>query len=433
MRHTFDYSRFNPATVMVVMMFLGYSVNFMDRQIVSVLVEPLKAELDLSDGQIGLLTGLSFAIFYSLMSLPIAALADRYSRKRIIVFSMAFWSVMTGLFGLAQSYSGLFLTRMAVGAGEAAFAPAAYSMIADYFPASRRGTAMAFGSIGAMVGTALGLVVGGYVAEHAGWRQAMFVAAIPGTVIAAAFGMFVREPMRGSCAGVAAAPQRHSFLAFRRNSPYVLLVSAASVGMFVLFACVHWFPAYLIRSHQMSQSSVGTILGVVLGGAGVASFLIGGYATDLCSRRDVRWGAWIPALGALAGLPLLAAALCVSGRSATLTLFGLGYFAIMLMNAPIIATIPSLVGAGVRARAIAVFMVMTTLAVGCGPTVAGFLSEIYRPEAGPDSLRFALMTLTPVLVIAPVLLFFAAPRFVGSCPVPAVESPVAVGNLEPRM
>jgi len=398
------------------MMFLAYAVSFMDRQIVSVLVEPMKAELQLSDGQVGVLTGLSFALFYCVMSLPIAALSDRFSRKRIIVIAMAFWSVMTALFGLADSYTELFLARMGVGIGEAAFAPAAFSMIADHVPAERRSAAIGLAAAGSTAGTMLGLMMGGYVTQQADWRTAMLVASLPGILLAIAFGLIVREPERGS-SGASAMPAQDTpvFSALARNPTYLLVVGSGMAAMGVLFACVHWFPAYLIRSYRMTEGEAGALLGPLLGIVGAASLFGGGYVTDRLARRDVRWRLWIPAIGALAGLPLLACALYVEHRSATLTLFGLAYFAVMIQNAPITALIQELVPLRLRARATAVFLLMTTLTgFGIGPTVAGFLSEAYRPALGADSLRYALITLTPLLLISAALLARAAPRLVRS-------------------
>ncbi len=402
----------NPATVMVVMMFLGYAVNFMDRQIVSVLVEAIKTELRISDGQVGLLTGLSFAIFYAVMGLPIATLADRWSRKKIIVCAMTLWSLMTTLFGVARTYPEMFLARMAVGVGEAGFAPAAFSMIADYYPRARRGTAVAVGAMGAMAGTTLGLMVGGYVAQRFGWRTAMRVAGAPGLVLAVLFALLVKEPTRGASGGsLAPTLEPLSFRVLVHNPPYLMIVGSGMAAMCVMFACLQWFPAYLIRSYHMTGRAAGTLLGPLLGGIGAASLLASGRATDLLSRRDIRWGAWIPGIGALIGAPLLAAAFYVDDKAATLWLFGLGYFAVMFFSAPNTAMIQYLVPLSLRARATAIFLLMTTLVgFGVGPAAAGYISEAYRPSFGQDSLRYALMSLTPLLLISPLLLSFAARR-----------------------
>lgn len=399
---------------MIVVTFIGYSVSFMDRQIVSVLIEPIKAELHIPDGRMGMLTGLSFALFYCVLSLPIAALSDRVSRKRIIVTAMAFWSVMTALFGFARNYGELFVARMAVGGGEAAFAPAAYSMIADYFPPKRRGVATGIIAAGSMVGATCGLVLGGYVAEHAGWRTAMKVAAVPGIVMAIIFAFAVREPRRELSTGVGVAARKvPRFSALIHVPAYLLIVGSAIGAMFVLFACVHWFPAYLMRTHHMSQSAVGAILGPVLGGAGVVAMIASGFATDLAARKDARWTTWIPAIAALAGVPLLALAFWTDDQTVAIASFGAAYFAVMFQCTPIVAAIQGLVLPNLRARASAVFMLSTTLVgSGAGPTLAGYLSDMYEPAYGHDSLRYALLTLTPVLLISPLLLTLAAPWFV---------------------
>jgi len=411
---------------MVVMTFLGYTVSFMDRQIVSVLIEPIKAELHLSDGQLGLLTGLAFALFYCAMSLPIAALADRFSRKRIIVASMALWSVMTALFGFARTYPALFLTRMAVGGAESGFAPAAFSMAADYYPRRTRSTATGIIAAGSMLGTTCGLVLGGYVAENVGWRMAMKWAAIPGIVVAVVYALTVREPKRGQSEGMQPAPlktQRFSSLA--RVPAYLLMVASANVGMFVLFACVHWFPTYLVRTHHMTEGAVGVLLGPVLGGVGAASMVAGGYATDAFSRNDVRWTAWCPAIAALAGVPLLAFAFYTNDQSTAVAFFGLAYFAVMFQCSPIVSSIQSLVPSTLRARATAVFMLTTTLVgSGMGPTLAGFLSELYEPSFGQDSLRHALLTMTPMLVLSPLLLALVAPRLARTRSTPVPGAPL---------
>lgn len=401
-----------PATVFVIMMFIGYALNFMDRQILSVLVEPIKAELQISDGEIGLLTGLSFALFYAVMGVPIASLSDRYSRKLIIAACMFFWSVMTLLFGLAHTYPQMFLARMGVGIGEAGFAPAAFSMIADYYPRERRATATAIGAMGAMFGTTLGLAVGGSVAQASGWRHAMIVAGAPGLILTALFLLLVREPARGATGeNSTAATGKANVGDLVRNAPYLLVVGSGMATMFVTFACLQWLPAYLIRSYHMTGKEAGALLGPLFGGVGAASLLCSGYLTDHLSRRDPRWGAWIPGLGALLGMPLLAAAFYATDRTQTLVLFAMGYFCNLFFSAPNTAMIQSLVPVSLRARATAIFLLMTTLVgFGLGPFITGSLSEFLRPTMGPDSLRFALLSLTPVLLISPLLLVRVAKR-----------------------
>jgi len=397
---------------MVAMMFVGYTFNFADRQVVSVLVEPIKAELGLSDGQVGLLTGLSFALFYATLGVPIASLSDRFSRKRIIVGCMVLWSIMTALFGLAPTYPLMFAARMGVGVGEAGFAPAAFSMIADYFPRERRGTATAVGAMGAMAGITLGVMAGGVLAQHFGWRGTMMLAGAPGILVALLFAWVVKEPLRGLSGGAAdAGAERPRFRSLISNAPYLLVVGSGMATMMVTFICQAWMPAYLARTYHMPGHSIGALLGPLLGGVGAASLLTSGYVMDRLSRRDIRWGVWIPGFGALLAAPLLAAAFFVGNKALTLTLFSMGYFGAMFFSAPNTAMIQYLVPLRLRARATAVFLLATTLVgFGIGPTIAGYLSEALRPTYGQDSLRYALLCLTPIMLLSPVLLAFAARR-----------------------
>ncbi len=397
---------------MVAMMFVGYTFNFADRQVVSVLVEPIKAELGISDGQVGLLTGLSFALFYATLGVPIAALSDRFSRKRIIVGCMVLWSVMTILFGLAPTYPLMFAARMGVGVGEAGFAPAAFSMIADYFPKERRGTATAVGTMGAMAGITLGIMAGGALAQRHGWRSTMMLAGAPGFLIALLFAWVVKEPPRGLSGGaVDAGGERPRFALLWSNVPYLLVVGSGMATMMVIFICQAWMPAYLARSYDMTGRSIGALLGPLLGGLGAASLLTSGFIMDRLSHRDIRWGVWIPGFGALLAAPLLAVAFFVGARSLTLTFFSIGYFAAMFFSAPNTAMIQYLVPSRLRARATAVFLLATSLVgFGIGPTIAGYLSEALRPAYGQNSLRYALLCLTPIMLLSPVLLTFAARR-----------------------
>jgi MFS family permease len=239
----------------------------------------------------------------------------------------------------------------------------------------------------------------------------MLAACVQGRVFALLFMLIVKEPRRGLSGGAAAvgAADASQLSVLFKNRTYLLVVGSGMATMFVVFACLQWLPTYLIRSYHMTGRAAGGLLGPLLGGVGAASMLCSGYATDVLSRRDIRWGAWIPGLGAALAMPLLAASFYVTDRLATLTLFGLGYFAAMFFSAPNTAMIQYLVPVKLRARATAIFLLMTTLVgFGIGPMIAGYISEAYRPSFGQDSLRFALMTLSPFILISPLLLGIVA-------------------------
>lgn len=401
------------AKYMVGMFFVGYTLNFMDRQIVSVLLEAIKEDLQISDGRLGLLTGLAFAAFYASMAVPIAWLSDRYNRKRIIAACMVLWSAATAAFGLAQNFTQMLLARMAVGVGEAGYAPAGFSMIADYFPREKRATATAIGAMGAMLGQMLGLVLGGFIVQHYGWRAAMLIAGLPGVLFALLFLVTVREPRRGMSGGAAAGAKSasSSFLDLGRNAPYLFVLTSAMATCLVVYACLHWLPSYLIRSYGLSTSMAGLLLGPTLGGVGALSLFSSGYITDHLAKRDARWGVWLPALGALLACPLVAAAFLVNHIVLTLGLFGLGYYCAMFFSAPSTAMIQYLVPLNLRARATAVFLLLTTLiGFGLGPVIVGYLSQGYESGAGIQSLRWALITVTPVFLLSPLLLIGAGRR-----------------------
>lgn len=401
---------------LVTLVFAGYVLNFVDRQIVSVVLEPIKAEFGISDAGLGLITGLGFAVFYAVVGMPIAVLSDRYSRKAIVSACMAVWSAATAAFGMATTYSQLLLARMVVGVGESGFAPAALSMLADHYPHERRGTVTAISLTGALAGTIVGLSLGGYAAHQWGWRAAMLIAGAPGIVFSVLFYLTIREPLRGAAERVvSAAPSARSlhFLDLCRNRAYVCVLGAACCMLFVMNGVVHWLPSFLIRSHAYDVEQAGMVLGPLIGGVGALSVLAGGFLTDRLARFDERWGLWLSALVVAAAAPALAAAFYTFNRTATLTLFGIAYFGMTFMSAPIVTMIQNIVPVPLRARATAGFFLVTTLVgLGLGPVYIGTASEVLAPLHGVESLRYAILTAVPALLLSPLLLHAAARRLV---------------------
>ena len=246
-----------------------YTFNFIDRQILSILLESIKTDLDLSDTSLGFLTGFAFALFYATLGIPIAKYADKGNRRNLIALSLGIWSFMTALSGLAQNFFHLLFARIGVGVGEAGCSPPAHSMIADYFPANKRSTALGIYSLGIPFGIMFGLFAGGWINEVFGWRLAFFVVGIPGILLAFIFRFTVKEPIRGQAEGKVASEKQPSiyetvsYLIKKRSFRH--LVFAAALAAFVGYGAITWLPSFFQRSYGMQTSDVGWYLGLILG------------------------------------------------------------------------------------------------------------------------------------------------------------------------
>lgn len=291
-----------------------FILNFLDRQIVTILAEPIKRELGLSDTQIGLMTGLAFALFYAVLGLPLARWADRPSSNRVtlIRISLAIWSAMTALCGLAQNFTQLLLARVGVGVGEAGCTPAAHSLITDTVPRERRSSAIAFYGLGIPIGGLLGMVIGGSLNDAFGWRVAFLAVGIPGILIAVLLPFILREPRRQSTANMAAESAENTALpvgaALREMAAsrgFVLVVIAASLTAFLSYGKGVWVVILFQRSHGLSPGETGLLLGVVLGLSGIAGTWLGGWAADRFGRVNRRHILTAPAVLMTLATPLL--------------------------------------------------------------------------------------------------------------------------------
>src|SRR5262245_16966802 len=293
------------------LLFVVYVFNFVDRQILAILLQPIKQDLGVSDTAMGFLTGFAFAIFYAGAGLPIARWADTGTRRTVIALGLAIWSAMTAASGLARSFAELALARIGVGIGEAAGSPPAHSLLSDYFPPARRATALAIYSSGIYVGVMIGYLLGGWINEFFGWRAAFFVVGLPGLGLAVAVRLTLREPRHGHADSVSDAAAVHStrdvlrFVWRRRSFRHIAL--GAATHAFVAYGSAAWSPTFLIRVHGMRTGEIGTWLGLIAGIAGGTGALVGGLLSDRLARRDQRWHAWLVALAAIANLPF---ALC---------------------------------------------------------------------------------------------------------------------------
>ena len=387
----------------LVMLTLVYTFNFIDRQILVILQEPIKADLGLSDAQLGLLTGFSFALVYVTAGIPIAWLADRSNRRNIVVASLAFWSFMTAISGLVQNFGQLLAARLGVGVGEAGGSPPSHSMISDYFPPSSRGTALSFYSMGIYIGVLFGFAAGGWIAQNFGWRNAFFVIGIPGILYALAVFWVVKEPKRGQF-DVGGTPPKSSLsetMNCLRGRPTFWWISiGCAFTAFVSYGNGNFMPSFLMRNHGLSLAEVGAILGLISGLSGATGTFLGGFLADRLGVRDIRWYVWIPMLGGLTAM--IPAYYTLLGENTTLIIAAMIPSQILgaLYLGPCIATCHNLVSPGMRAMASAIlYFVLNIIGLGLGPLTVGILSDAFAGAYGEDNLRYAMViTLTISLV-----------------------------------
>ncbi len=394
------------------MLTLVYAFNFVDRQILVILQEPIKNDMGLSDTQLGLLSGFSFALVYITAGIPIAYWADRTNRRNIITASLAVWSGMTALSGLAQNYSQLLLARIGVGIGEAGGSPPAHSMISDYYPPERRATAMAIYTTGLHLGILMGFIVGGLISEFFGWRIAFFSVGIPGVLLAVVFYFTVKEPPRGQwdeSVNMAHKPslgETLKHLSSVRSFWYLAL--AAGATSFAGYGNGNFAPSFLIRNHGFSVGEVGVVLAIFGGGGGMIGTFLGGYLTDRLGVRDRRWYVWLPAVAGIIALPMGFPYLLLDN---TTVVIGLMFFVTLFLNTymgPVVATCHALVPPSMRAMASAVlFFVLNMIGLGLGPLTVGVLSDLYMPHFGNDGLRYAMLTVGLLSSIGIVLFYLA--------------------------
>ncbi len=396
------------------MLTLVYVFNFIDRQLLTILQESIKKELHLSDTQLGLLSGFTFAIFYVTMGIPIARLADRSNRRNIVAMSLGLWSLMTACSGIARNFIQLLMARIGVGVGEAGGSPPAHAMISDYFPPEKRATALSFYSAGLYFGILIGFLMGGYLNQQLGWRTAFFVLGIPGLLFSLLFYSSVKEPQKGATDNHIALAEEHSLRDVLKllyaTKTFVYLAMASALHVFCLYGLLNWSPSFLSRLHGMTSAQTGLILGLIFGiGGGIGTFA-GGFLTDRFGKKDKRWYLKIPAYAIL--LSILFAAGTIFLKDNSLSLFCLACCATLQSSylGPAIAVSHSLVPAPMRALTSAIFfLVINLIGLGFGPLAVGMISDFLAPSLGKESLRWA-MSIIPVISIASTALFFTASR-----------------------
>ncbi len=396
---------------------LVYAFNFIDRQLLVILQESIKADLGLSDTQLGLLTGFTFALFYVVCGIPIARWADGGTRRSIIALALTVWSVMTAISGLTQTYVHLLLARVGVGVGEAGGSPPAHSMISDIFAPAQRATALSIYSIGISLGILAGFLLGGWLSELFGWRMAFLVVGLPGILLALVVRFTVQEPERGwsqNQVSVSSAPPFGEViqLLWSRRSFRHLALGAGLLG-FVAYGLGNWLPSYFLRTFDLSMGVLGTWLALTAGIGGGAGTFLGGYLADRLGAKDKRWYLWLPALSVLIVVPVSAAILTLGNPSVALLSTGLLYLLFGIHLGPVLAIAHGLVGLRMRALSSAIlFFVLNLIGMGLGPTLIGVLSDMLTMTGVQNSLRYALLLAGIVVSLWSCLHFLLAARTV---------------------
>ncbi len=401
----------------LVMLTAIYVINMIDRKIITILQEPIKAEFHLHDWQLGLMTGFAFAMLYAVLGVPIARLADRGgNRTAIVAASLAFWSLMTAVCGLAQNYWQLLAARLGVGVGEAGSGPASMSLIADHFSHGDRGKAMGVYALASPIGSALGLALGGQIAHLYGWRVALLVVGLPGLALAILFKFTVREPQRGQADGRApAALERTSFIGvlkvMLRKPTYVLLMCGGCTAAFSTLGLQYWFPSFFVRSFGLSLSQVGFIWGLSAGVAGLLGSFGGGWLADKFGKKIPRAILLVPAAGMILALPFHILAVTAGNWVLALVALLVPTALNTLWVAPNMVLTQGLAPLAMRATSAAIStFVINLIGLGLGPVLLGLISDVFASHSGSAEvgLRHALLAVSPIYVISAVCFFLAS-------------------------
>jgi MFS family permease len=417
------------------MLTIVYVFNFIDRQVLVILQESIKKDLHLSDAQLGFLSGFTFAIFYAVLGVPIARLADKGNRRNTVTLSLGLWSIMTAVSGTARSFIQLAVARVGVGVGEAGGSPPAHAMISDYFPPQRRSTALSIYSTGIYFGTLVGYIMGGYLNQRLGWRTAFFAVGAPGIFFSLLFYATVKEPRRGSTdtapqpltetiaptgttplpTGTTPLPPTHT-PTFREvlkllysKKTFIFLTIATSLLVFCIYGLLNWAPSFLGRIHAMTPAERGRALGLALGIGGAIGSFAGGALTDRFGKKDRRWYLKIPAYAILLSIPFAIGALYLDNNVLSVVCFGCTAALQSMYLGPSLAVAHSLVPASMRALTSAVlFLALNFIGLGFGPWVVGMISDRLAPALGVQSLRWAMSIVLVVSLISAILFFRTA-------------------------
>lgn len=394
------------------MLLIVYTFNFLDRLVMSILATPIKAELHLTDTQLGALGGFAFAALYAVLAIPFGWIADRTKRSWVIAASLAVWSGFTALCGAITGFGQLFLCRLGVGVGEAGGVAPSYALISDIFPPQQRARALGIYSLGIPLGAGLGVLFGGAVAAAVNWRTAFLAVGLAGLIFTPLFALTVRDPERAAPAED--QPQARFvdvvLLLITKPSFWFLAFGAAASSM-VGYGLAFWLPSLLQRSFGMSLLSASHFYGALLLIGGVPGILLGGWTADRAGRSGKTGYARIPGIAFLIGVPLFAAGILSHSGALAFALFLIPQALSYMWLAPVLTAVQHLVPAPVRATASACFLLINNLiGLGLGPTMIGKLSDLLKPDLGDEALRMSMLAALACYAVAGLLMLIAAPR-----------------------
>jgi predicted MFS family arabinose efflux permease len=394
--------------VVLALLCLVYVLNFLDRQLLSILAKPIQDDLGLTDGQLGRLGGLYFALFYCILGVPVAWLADRGNRVRVLTIACALWSAATAACGLAQTYPQLAIARMSVGIGEAGGVPPSYSIISDYFPASRRGTALGFFNLGPPIGQALGVVFGARIAAEYNWRSAFIALGLAGVLAAVIVRVVIREPQRGATDPHLLSDDVVSFWATLRmfaTRPALTLVSLSSgATQFINYGMLGFTTLFLMREKGMTLNEIAVWYALVVGVCVSAGIFLSGRLIDRFAPRFPQVFGLLPGIALALAMPFFVGYLRAPTWPIALACLAVPTFLNYFYLTPTVTLVQNSVPAKQRTLAGAVLLlIMNLIGLGLGPTWVGAWSDWLRPTHPTDSLQWALFSLLPFYVIAIIL------------------------------
>jgi MFS family permease len=398
-----------------------YTICFLDRQVINILAEPIKKDLGLTDAQLGLLTGLSFALFYTALGIPVARLSESKNRSSIIVGCLAIWSSFTMLCGLAGNMAWLLVTRIGVGFGEAGCFPASQSMISEYLPPTRRAWSLSIFMMGAPLGLLLGMVIGGVVAERYGWRGAFVAAGVPGLLLAALVRLLLPDPSRASHTVTRVPPPsfRVTVSELARRRGFWPLIIGMSLAAFVTYAQNAFLASFFLRVYSTDLAGltqyrgavgyIGIALGLILGLGGAAGLLLGGYLGDRVGRENMRGYLRVASFACVLAAPVFLCVFTIRSLSLALALLLPATILSNVWAGPAYAVIQGMAHERSRATATAIAVLFLTLfGLGLGPLSVGALSDhLARSLGTAEALRWALMATAGMSVLSSMAFWFA--------------------------